>query len=353
MAPPGLASHHAEVGGARKPVRTQRSFTTRAREAGCSVAARDNTHLRGNIARGLVTHLHADAAMIAKHAHMPNGVSKLQLKVWNFFEDPASSRAAKHFSFFMMTTIIVSVLNFCFASVPECKYIDYALLCRPHDDTAQPWFFIEAGCIMIFSVEFVLRLLCCPAAGGVLSFCRNPANVIDLVAIMPWYIDRVGLEGPGFLSLLRIIRITRIARIFKMSKNMQGMLVLARTLQKSVSALSMLVFLVMLTLVLFSTVIYFLEGPSLGSTYDPHRKQWVRPDGSPTPFESIPASMWWCLVTMTTVGYGDIYPVSGVGQLTAMLAMFWGLVVLSLPITIVGANFDEEYREMKKRKKDD
>ena len=61
----------------------------------------------------------------------------------------------------------------------------------------------------------------CPAAGGVLSFCRNPANVIDLVAIMPWYIDRVGLEGPGFLSLLRIIRITRIARIFKMSKNMQ------------------------------------------------------------------------------------------------------------------------------------
>ena len=69
--------------------------------------------------------------------------------------------------------------------------------------------------------QFVLRLLCCAAAGGVLSFCRNPANVIDLVAIMPWYIDRVGLEGPGFLSLLRIIRITRIARIFKMSKNMQ------------------------------------------------------------------------------------------------------------------------------------
>jgi len=229
--------------------------------------------------------------------------------------------------------------------------MDYVLLCRPEDETAQPWFFIEAGCIMIFSAEFALRLLCCPAAVGLLNFCRNPANVIDLVAIMPWYIDRVGLEGPGFLSLLRIIRITRIARIFKMSKNMQGMMVLARTLQKSVSALSMLIFLVILTLVLFSTIIYFFEGPRLGSTYDPTRKQWVRVDGSPSPFESIPASMWWCLVTMTTVGYGDVYPVTFIGQLTAMLVMFWGLVVLSLPITIVGANFDEEYREMKKRKK--
>ena len=111
------------------------------------------------------------------------------------------------------------------------------------------------------------------------------------------------------------------------------------------------IFLVILTLVLFSTIIYFFEGPRLGSTYDPTRKQWVRVDGSPSPFESIPASMWWCLVTMTTVGYGDVYPVTFIGQLTAMLVMFWGLVVLSLPITIVGANFDEEYREMKKRKK--
>ena len=69
------------------------TFTSRVREAGCSVAARDNTHLRGNFARGFVTHLHADAAIIA---HMPNSVSKLQWKVWQFFEDPSSSRAVRH-----------------------------------------------------------------------------------------------------------------------------------------------------------------------------------------------------------------------------------------------------------------
>ena len=151
---------------------------------------------------------------------------------------PPCAPQAKHFSFFMMSTILASVLNFCFASVPTCeytslgrkhggagfgqlalrsyfprqtvpqaspgfgeprplsrvvragrpyspcfrpRYMDYVLLCRPVDANAQPWFLIEAVCIMIFSAEFALRLLCCPAAVGLLSFCRSPANVIDLV----------------------------------------------------------------------------------------------------------------------------------------------------------------------------
>ena len=112
------------------------------------------------------------------------------------------------------------------------------------------------------------------------------------------------------------------------------------------------VFLVILSLIFFSTFIYFLEGPKVGSRYDTHRQQWVRKDGSSTPFESISFSMWWCLVTMTTVGYGDSYPITLGGQILGIVIMFWGLVVLSLPITIVGANFDEEYREMKRREKE-
>lgn len=150
---------------------------------------------------------------------------------------PPCAPQAKYFSFFMMTTILTSVLNFCFASVPTCeytarsrawrcrfrpagspgllprqavpqassgfgqprpfslvvragrsyspcfrpRYMDYVLLCRPVDATAEPWFLIEAVCIIIFSAEFVLRLLCCPAGVGLLTFCRNPANVVDLV----------------------------------------------------------------------------------------------------------------------------------------------------------------------------
>lgn len=78
--------------------------------------------------------------------------------------------------------------------------------------------------------------------------------------------------------------------------------------------------------------------------YDASRQQFIREDGSWSPFESIVHSGWWCLVTMTTVGYGDAYPVTLPGKLVGVSTMFVGLVVLSLPITIVMRNFDNEWQ---------
>ena len=81
----------------------------------------------------------------------------------------------------MMSTILTSVLNFCFASVPTCEYVDYRLLCRPVDEGAQPWAHIETGCILLFTAELAIRVLCCPARVGLRKFCTSPGNVIDLV----------------------------------------------------------------------------------------------------------------------------------------------------------------------------
>ena len=164
-----------------------------------------------------------------------------------------------------------------------------------------------------------------------------------------------------------------MTRIFKMSRNVQGLIVLAKTLRKSVrsrlfrrsaareagrgthtaavpqvTALVMLFLFVLMTLIIASTLMYNFEGPP-AFVYDEIRRQYPRPDGTHTPFETIFTTMWWCVVTMTTVGYGDLYPTTPVGQIIATITMFWGLIVLSLPITIIGANFDEEYREMRRR----
>jgi hypothetical protein len=127
------------------------------------------------------------------------------------------------------------------------------------------------------------------------------------------------------------------------------LIVLASTLRKSASALLMLFLFMAIFSILFATLIFNFEGGS----YDAIRMQYVRPDGSASPFESIPVSIWWTIVTMTTVGYGDQVPVTIAGQIIAVATMFCGLVVLSLPITIIGANFDEEYRLLKKQKQDD
>jgi len=147
------------------------------------------------------------------------------------------------------------------------------------------------------------------------------------------------------LAVLRILRLTRVMRIFKMSRNFQGLILLMQTFKRSAAALIMLVFFVGMSLIVFATLIYYAEQ----GVYDVYREQYVREDGTATPFESIPTSMWWCIVTMTTVGYGDDYPTSMGGKMVAILTMFCGLIVLSLPITIIGANFDELYREQRKK----
>ena len=151
------------------------------------------------------------------------------------------------------------------------------------------------------------------------------------------------------LSVLRLIRLTRITRIFKMSKNggsLQGLLVLGTTLRKSAAALTMLFLFMLIFSILFATLIYTVEG----GDYSAFRQQYIRADGSASPFESIPVSIWWTWVTMCTVGYGDQYPVTAIGKLIAVFTMLAGLIVLSLPITIVGANFNDEMRHLSQLK---
>jgi len=132
----------------------------------------------------------------------------------------------------------------------------------------------------------------------------------------------------------------------------QGLLILAKTFKSSAAALIMLFLFMLIFSVLFATLIYTVEGGS----YDEKRRQYVRADGSASPFESIPVAIWWTIVTMCTVGYGDQYPVTPVGKMVAIMTMFSGLIVLSLPITIIGSTFNVEYQNAllkEQRKADD
>jgi len=314
-----------------------------------------------------------------------------RLEVWKCMDAPDSSKTARMWSLFMMFVILYSILNFTLASIPwplvifdvwvnrttgntvlfstGSDYVGGSIAeggdgmyrsdstqqsAADHNEYNEPWRSLEVFCIATFTLEFVVRLITCPAGPGFVPFMKGASNIIDLISILPFYFELVmTLVNPssdgadlGFLQILRLIRLTRIVRIFKMSKNFEGLIVLGNTIMKSLSALVMLFFFMSIFSVLFATLIYMAEK----GDWDPARNQWVREDGSATPFESIPASTWWTIITMTTVGYGDHYPVTSFGRVVAVLTMTVALIVLSLPITIIGANFDEEYNDMRQRK---
>jgi len=297
--------------------------------------------------------------------------------LWLLLDDPSSGRSAKYMSAFVMLTIMLSIVSMTFASIPTNihwrdvwssnitgelivgslenetypnSFRSYGprRVCDKLDESRSPYGQIEIFCIAVFTSEYLLRAISSPAAMGYFRYFVGPANVVDLISIMPFYIelvlDQVGLDGGnlGVLAILRLIRLTRITRIFKMSKNLKGLQVLVITFRKSAAALLMLFLFMLIFSILFATLMYTVEG----GTYDVLRRQYVRPDGSASPFESIGVTMWWTIVTMCTVGYGDEYPVTPLGKILTILTMFSGLIVLSLPITIIGKTFDLEYKEL-------
>ncbi|CAE7429087.1 KCNA1, partial [Symbiodinium microadriaticum] len=163
-------------------------------------------------------------------------------------------------------------------------------------------------------------------------------NVVDLLAIVPFYLEYLASTGSS-IAIIRILRLARMLRIFKASKYNEGTSLLLNTLTRSFSALTLLFFFTAIGVVLFGSLIYFMEAGSFKVTEE------YPDEEEETPFTSILVSCYWVIVTATTVGFGDLYPTSAGGRLVACVCMYCGLLVLALPITVVGSNFASVYEE--------
>ena len=167
---------------------------------------------------------------------------------------------------------------------------------------------IEACCVAIFTLEFVVRLVCC---NNVKSFIKSPLNIIDLMTIVPFYVEWIlslatsGHEGTSIDSFLvfRGIRMVRVVRVFKVSKYFENLQLVWLTLALSKDALFCLCFLLCICLLLFGAFVYYAELND--SIFNTEKELWERPnvDGAlvVSKFQSIPHSFWWVAVTMTTV----------------------------------------------------
>lgn len=171
-------------------------------------------------------------------------------------------------------------------------------------------------------------------------------NIIDVVAIVPFYIELATSSGSS-IAIVRVLRLARMLRIFKASKYNEGTKLLSQTIWRSLPALSLLFFFTALGVVLFGSLIYFMEGGKYEVTAEYPDGAYLRNDlvgvSEVTPYTSIPVACYWVIVTATTVGFGDLYPTSGGGRLVACICMYIGLLVLALPITVVGSNFTMVY----------
>eukprot|EP01062_Namystynia_karyoxenos_P024505 TRINITY_DN19561_c0_g1_i1.p1 TRINITY_DN19561_c0_g1~~TRINITY_DN19561_c0_g1_i1.p1 ORF type:complete len:630 (+),score=164.93 TRINITY_DN19561_c0_g1_i1:210-2099(+) len=229
-------------------------------------------------------------------------------------------------------------------------------------------FVAEAICIAFFTVEFVVRFCATPSQT---SYWTSAWTWIDLVSVLPFYLTLFkvlpGDSGAGALVVLRVLRLARLARVLRMlrlGKNFKSIQVMIVALMRARIALVLMCVLMLMTIVFYSSLMFFLErrdcdfNPTPAPGY-PHGR-WVRNNhqfkdhGEAVFFQSIPDTMWWGLATVTTVGYGDVYPITPEGKFIASLCMVTGILVVSYPITILTnafATVNEEFREEESRKK--
>ncbi|XP_056348802.1 potassium voltage-gated channel subfamily A member 4 [Oenanthe melanoleuca] len=272
--------------------------------------------------------------------------NEFKRQVWLLFEYPESSSPARGIAIVSVLVILISIVIFCLETLPEFRddkeFVmslslgkglsneSLRLEAGEHTIFNDPFFIVETVCIIWFSFEFTVRCFACPSKA---HFFKNVMNIIDIVSILPYFItlgtdlaQEQGSQQAMSFAILRIIRLVRVFRIFKLSRHSKGLQILGHTLRASMRELGLLIFFLFIGVILFSSAVYFAEA-----------------DEPATHFQSIPDAFWWAVVTMTTVGYGDMKPITVGGKIVGSLCAIAGVLTIALPVPVIVSNFNYFY----------
>eukprot|EP01051_Picozoa_sp_SAG22_P014717 SAG22_NODE_1826_length_3501_cov_254.010876_3_plen_424_part_00 len=301
--------------------------------------------------------------------------------------------------------IIISTVALCMETYPE-----YNPDVPGNDKWAATWHAIEVTCVTCFTIDFLMRFLGAIYVGMFSEFRTDFMNWVDILAILPFYLERM-FDNMLDLRFVRVIRLARILRALRSARFGNMGTIITDIVRNSAAALAIPLYFMMLALVLFSSLVYYAEeatekfgcyapgierpetteqATSLAITevdkcddcricdangtaciaYDAVKASasytgtdyagpscyiayWTLYNGhqetleSGVMFESIPDTFWWCIVTFTTVGYGDKSPRTAGGQILGSLTMFMGIFFIAMPLTIVGSSFSNSWEKIK------
>ncbi|KAK3699371.1 hypothetical protein QZH41_006549 [Actinostola sp. cb2023] len=250
-----------------------------------------------------------------------------QRKMWQLFEHPDSSIVASIIVIFSIFMILAAVLTSIAESSVKQDYLVQSTIKgngQPPRTTSDPWYLLEIIFNTWFTLEFLIRFIASPDK---CHFLMSLLNVVDLVAILPFYITlALDSSKKNSVAVLRVLRIIRVFRMFKLSRYSRSLQVIAYCVRESISELGLLILCLFLTVVVSSSLLYYAE---LGqaSTY----------------FTSVPATFWFSLQTITTIGYGDMIPITPLGKLLAATCAIFGAITLALPVLTFVSNFNKLY----------
>ena len=216
--------------------------------------------------------------------------------------------------------IVLSVTVYCLNTLPQLKSNSSWKKARSA---------VDILCMCWFTLEFAIRLMVCPDR---FSFVQSVMNWIDFLSVIPSYLVLFFIKDL-WLNNLVIIRLLRLFRFFKLSYGLQ---VLLHTLKASFYELTLLALILLIPIVIFSSLVHTVE---------------MHLQGGSEKFVSIPATFWWCLITMTSVGYGDMVPATWAGKLVGSVCAICGVLIVALPISVIGSNFSLYYAHVRARLK--
>jgi voltage-gated potassium channel len=223
----------------------------------------------------------------------------------------ADTPAGKLFDVILIGSIVLSVVVVLLDSVAEIR--------AQHGETL---YFAEWVFTILFSVEYVIRLI---SVRRPLRYATSFFGIVDLLAILPTYISLL-VPGSQYLLTIRVLRLLRIFRVFKLATYFNEARTITAALKASRHKISVFLFGVIIIVVIIGSMIYVVEGEANG-------------------FTDIPTGIYWAIVTLTTVGYGDLAPQTGMGKMLASVVMIVGYAIIAVPTGIVTVELNKAAKE--------